>query len=145
MEQRWGTLKGYLRIEGDNDLHWLFDEQDSDEDNIRAQVKRIYMIADANGKVLEGSNLYQAIGFDSPARIKRVLASSLPDERWETVAGVPYLIRASYILNESRTQKYYVAIGISLANNHNTVTKFTWLCLAVIPLVIVGLEWRPAG
>ena len=141
-------MKAYLRIEADNDLYWTFDEQDSDEDNIRAQVKRIYMIADANGKVLEGSNLYQAIGFDSPARIKRVLASSQPDERQVTVAGVPYLIRASYVLNESRTQKYYVAIGISLANNHNTVTKFTWLCLAVIPLVIVigmATGWVIAG
>ena len=148
LEQRWGTLKGYLRIDGDNDLHWMFDEQDSDEDNIRAQVKRIYMIADADGKVLEGSNLYQAIGFDSPARIRRALSSSQPDERWVTVAGVPYLIRASYVLNESRTKKFYVAIGISLVNSHKTLTNFTWLCMAVIPLVIVigtATGWVIAG
>ena len=44
------------------------------------------MIADSDGKVIAGSNLYQAIGFDSPAQgIKRVLASSLPGtKRYQT-------------------------------------------------------------
>lgn len=148
LEQRWGTLKGYLRIDGDNDLHWMFDDQDSDENNIRAQVQRIYMIANSSGKVLEGSNLYQAIGFDTPAQIQRVLASNQPDERQVNAAGGPYLIRASYVMNESRTRKFYVAIGISLANNNKTLTNFTWLCLAVIPLVIVigtATGWVIAG
>ena len=66
------------------------------------------------------------------------------------VAGVPYLIRASYIVNQSRNRKYYVAIGTSLAANRTDLllTDFTWLCLGLIPLVVVigmGTGWVVAG
>lgn len=148
LEQRWGVLKAYLRIEGDGVPVWFFDETDTDENNFRARVKYVYMIADANGRVLEGSNVYQALGFDNAPYIRRVLASSQPDWRPKSVAGVRYLIRASYILNETRTAKYYVAIGISLANNDKTLKNFTWLCIAVIPLIVVigmATGWVIAG
>jgi len=106
------------------------------------------MIADASGKVLEGSNIYQRLGFDNAAYIRQVLASNQPDWRKKSGEGGPYLIRASYILNETRTAKYYVAIGRSLADNNKTLTNFTWLCIAVIPLIVVigmATGWVVAG
>jgi heavy metal sensor kinase len=108
------------------------------------------MIADSNGKLIEGSTAYERLGFDSPAYIRQVLAASQPEPDWrqKSAGGVPYLIRASYILNETRTQKFYVAIGISLAANRTLLNNFTWLCLALIPLVmVIGMAtgWVIAG
>jgi heavy metal sensor kinase len=122
--------------------------KDTDENNFRARVQSVYMIADASGKLIAGSTTYERLGFDSPAYIRQVLASSQTDWRQKSAGGVPYLIRASYILNETRTEKYYVAIGSSLAASRNLLTTFTWLCIALIPLVVVigmATGWVVAG
>ncbi len=148
LEQRWGALKGYLRIEGDNKLAWLFDDQDPDENNIRASVQKVYMIADDQGEVKEFSTIYQKLGFDHADYIAKVLKSSQPDWREANSAGVPYLIRASYIFNETRTRRFYVAIGISLAPNRALLATFTWLSIALTPLVVlIGMAtgWVVAG
>jgi heavy metal sensor kinase len=151
LNQSWGVVKGYLRIEGDQDsLNWLFDTSDPDENSIGARVKSVYMIADSTGRPLEGSTTYKALGFDSPATVRRVLSSSVQpvwQEKRDT-RGVRYLIRSSYTLNESRTRRFYVSIGASLANNDTLLADFTWLCVALIPLlVVIGVAtgWVVAG
>jgi heavy metal sensor kinase len=106
------------------------------------------MIADARGKVIDGSKIYERLGFDSPDYIRRIVSSGQTDWREKTADGALYLIRSSYILNETRTEKYYVAIGISLAANRALLTTFTWLCLALIPaVVVIGMAtgWVVAG
>jgi heavy metal sensor kinase len=152
LEQRWAAVVANLRFEGEDDkITWYFDERNPDENNVRGQVQKTYMIADENGKVLEGSNLYESLGFDNAAYIRTVLNSSQPLRQRKSASGVPgspYLIRSSYILDQSRNHKFYVAIGISLANNQKTLTDFTWVCFAVIPIIVVigmGAGWVIAG
>ena len=151
LDQSWAVVKGNLRIEGDTDPHlnWFFDTSDPDDNNIRARVQSVYLITDASGKPMDWSRTYQALGFDNAAYVKKTLSSTQPlwqDKR--DASGVHYRIRSSYILNESRTRKFYVAIGTSLAANDSVVNSFTWLTIGLVPVLIlagIAAGWVIAG
>ncbi len=144
-------MKGTLRIEGkpDNPI-WYFDVNDPDENSIGARIQSVYLITDAAGTPVKWSSIYENLGFDKPAYVRQTL-NSPKQPLWQEKrdhAGVRYLIRASYIVNETRTHKFYVAIGGSLAANESLLTSFTWLCVALIPLVVVigmATGWAIAG
>ena len=55
LDQDWAALRGYLRIEKGTPK-WFFDPDDSDENYIVSRLKRVYLITDARGTVLEGSS-----------------------------------------------------------------------------------------
>jgi heavy metal sensor kinase len=62
--------------------------------------------------------------------------------------GEHYLIRASYDRDEDIDSYYYIAIGRSLKSNREILGRFTWLTVAVIPLLAFGgsvLGWIYAG
>ena len=153
LEQNWAILRGYLRLnhEGDNVYkpNWFFDLDDPEEASASARVKKAYFIADPNGKPVEASKAWETLGNDSPADIKRVLKSN--QAQWRQVkdsAGVPYLIRASYVMSEDNKVKYYVAIGQSQAESEDLVNRFNLLCLALIPFGMLtgfGTGWIFAG
>ncbi|HXJ41342.1 MAG TPA: histidine kinase dimerization/phospho-acceptor domain-containing protein, partial [Bryobacteraceae bacterium] len=154
LNQTWAVLKGYLRIEndpGETNYHpkWFFDLDDADEASASARVKAVYFIGDPNGKPVELSKAWEGLGNDTPAQIKRVLASN--QAQWREVRdaeGVPYLLRASYIVSEDNRQRYYVAIGASLAESERLVNRFTLLCVGLIPFVMLtgfGTGWVFAG
>jgi len=145
------AVKGFLRIEGDdNHLIWHLDRDDPEDKQILARVESVYLITDAAGAPLVWSGSYKDLGFDQPAYVKQVLSTRVQPvwQEKRDASGVRYLIRASYVLNETRTGKFYVAIGKSLAANDKLLTQFTWLCLALMPLVVVigiGTGWVVAG
>ena len=148
LNQSWGVVIRTLRIEGPEDhVNWFFDANDPDENNLRARVQQVYLIADAGGAAKEWSSTYQALGFDKPDYIKTVLDSNQP--LWQQrrdAAGVRYLIRAYHVINDARNHKFYVAIGTPL--NDTLLTQFTWLCVALIPLVVLlgaATGWVVAG
>jgi heavy metal sensor kinase len=176
LNANWAALKGgYLRIEPDADLHknaanWYYDADDPDESTTVGDIKKIYMIADRNGNLVQNaktkeqeySSTYDEIGVDSPKliqqRINEALASPRPtvkpfwDER-RTAKGQPYLIRAGIIYDEGHLVPgthipYYVAIGYDLGPNKNIIRGLTWRWIAVIPgAIIVGslLGWIMMG
>ena len=154
LEQQWAVLKGYLRIEGDpgqTNYHanWYFDTSDPEENIISARVRGVYAIAAASGQTLEHSATYQTLGFDRPAEIARVLASAQPV--WSTrtsAAGVPYQIRAGWLYDEERQRKFFVAIGTSLEDKEQLLSRFTWLVVGIVPLMILAgyaIGWVLAG
>ncbi len=154
LEQNWTILKGYMRIEHEGDGAykpiWFFDQEDQEEASASARVKKTYFIADPTGKAVEMSKAWEeGLVRDSPAAIKKVLASN--QAQWRQVtdsAGVPYLIRASYVASEDNRVRYYVAIGQSQAESARLVNRFTLLCLALIPFGMVmgfGTGWIFAG
>lgn len=150
LNQTFVAVKGFLRIPGDADLVWILDRSDPDDNKILARIQGIEMISDSNGVVLEGSNTYKSLGFDSADYVRQVLSNPIQPVWHEKrdPSGVKYLIRSSYVVNESRTRKIYVAIGISLAPNNKLLTSFNWLVLALIPLaVVIGMAtgWAVAG
>ncbi len=150
LNQTWGVVIRTLRFEGIEDhIIWFFDKDDPDENALGARVESVYMIADAAGTPKKWSSSYEGLGFDSPAYIKEVLGSTkaLWQEKRDK-AGVRYTIRAHYVFNDSKNHKYYVAIGTSQSSNEALLTKFTWLCIALVPLVVLlgtATGWVVAG
>ena len=62
LEQEWAAAHGYLRIEDDQVPIWYYDRKDPDESYIVERLKRVYMLADAHGNVMQISEAYQLPG-----------------------------------------------------------------------------------
>ena len=150
LNQSWAVVLSNLRIENDPgqaNYHakWFFDLASPDEAGISARIKSIYMVADQNGNPLldEGapsySATYHSLGpTDTPAQIGAVLSSNQPV--WLTRKdphGVPYLIREGYVTSEDHSRKFFVAIGKSFDESDKLLRGFTWLCVGLIPLVML--------
>jgi heavy metal sensor kinase len=157
LDQNWAVVKAYLRIVNDRGLanyhpNWNYDHDDPDESNTVAGAMGVYVIADDKGHVLDDgiSATYEALGEDKPDFVRSVLRSQQPvwlekhDDK-----GVSYLIRASYIYDEETgKKKFYVAIGVPLADSLKLQARFTWMIAGLIPLVIVagcGMGWIFTG
>ncbi len=154
LDQNWAVVKAYLRIESDKgqgNYHpvWYYDHNDPEENSIGARVQSVILIADSAGKVMDVSSTYEAMGVDKPADIREVVRSQ--QAVWRTKndpKGVPYLIRASYIYDEDSKQRFYVAIGSSLADSRKLLDRFTYLGVGLVPLVILTgcfMGWVFAG
>ncbi len=147
LDQEWAAMKGYLRIE-EKPL-WYFDPLDLDEAFIVGRIRLIYLIADANGKVLEGSDAYESLGIDTPEEIRATLRSQQPVWRVRTSSrNVPFLIRSGLVFDEKHRKPYFVGIGRSLAENQRVMQQFTWLYVSLTPaLILLGclLGWIIAG
>jgi signal transduction histidine kinase len=137
LEQEWAAAKGYLRIEKGSP-HWYFDHFDPDESFMVERIRRVYMLADAQGNALEISETYKSIGPDSPANIAAVMRS--PQPGWKVLKddkGVPFLIHSGAVYDEDHDKEYFLAIGRSLADPRHILEQFTWTYISVIPLVIL--------
>jgi heavy metal sensor kinase len=155
LEQNWAVVKAYLRIvndPGQTNYHqvWHVDEDDPDEKSAVAGVQKVFLIADAAGKVMAGSSNYEELGLNNPDEIRSVLQTNGAVYNNKTDSdGVPYLIRASYVNDEDNTgKKFYVAIGTSLAGSRGILNQFTLrgvlLLLLIIPTGCI-MGWIFAG
>lgn len=158
LDQEWGAMKGYLRIEKDGPF-WYYDSQDPDEAYIVERLRRVYLLADADGKPIQRSTIYQNIGIDSPSdireRVRLALNSYAPGAAGKTFwmerrtpQGTPYLIRAGIVFDEHHQAPYYVAIGSTLSDNYKIMGEFNWVFWGLIPAALIlgsGLGWFMAG
>ena len=171
VNQQWAAMKGYLRIYKNAQAFWYYDADDDDESRIVLNIKRVYFIADRNGKVIhEGeagddaiSTEYEAIGVDPAADIRasvrQALATNPPKTFYNTridKQGRHFLIRSGIVFDElhqnaataSMSAPYYVAIGIPLTQYETISRQFTLIYASVIPAALVLgllLGWFMAG
>src|SRR5262249_23685310 len=91
LEEEWKAMKGYARIElnreaGKYFVSWYYDSEDPDETTIVLDLKKIYVITDADGNIIpnattqepEVSTTYEDIGVDRAAiraQVRETLAS----------------------------------------------------------------------
>jgi heavy metal sensor kinase len=147
LKEEFGAVKGYLRTE-DTGPTWFFDPNDPDESFAVNQLRRVYLLTDPEGHPLQWSEIYKSIGFNSPAEIKAILQSGKQaiSVRKDS-QGTPYLIRSGLMIDE-RHNRYFLAIGRSIAANQKALRDFTWNYFFLVPIVIVfsgGLGWFMAG
>jgi len=143
LDQEWAAMKGYLRIERvPTRVHappvwrpdWEFDANDPDEDFIVERLKRVYVLTDANGKMMEVSTIYQSIGIDSPEEVQAAIRSSQPVWKLRrSVRGTPYLIRAGVVYDEKHHNPFYVAIGRPMDESDKILKRYTWMYVGLIP------------
>ena len=148
LEEEWGAAKGYVRIEN-FEPRWIADPTDPEEEYIVSRLQHVYFISDAAGHALGYSDIYESIGLDSLAEIRRVLTLPQPEVhvRWSK-DGVPYLIKAGVIRDYERGRPNFLAIGRSLDDAYHTVHLFTrnyFLFLPGVILVSALLGWLIAG
>jgi heavy metal sensor kinase len=148
LESDWALFKGYYRPEKGT-WTWLVDEGDQDEVALRARLQHVLFIANAQGQPIKSSDIYETLGEDPKSQIRNVISSK--QTLWEEKVDSHkehYLIRAGVDEDENSPTYYYVAIGRSLEANRKLLSDFTWLCLAVVPVVALSgflLGWIQVG
>jgi heavy metal sensor kinase len=158
LDQEWAAMKGYLRIEKVPTrghappvwrADWEFDPNDPDEDFIVERMKRVYVLTDANGKMIEISTIYQSIGIDSPEEVRAAIRSSQPVWKLRRSArGTPYLIRAGVVHDEKHHTPFYVAIGRPMDESDKILQRYTWMYVGLIPFSLLCgclLGWLLTG
>ena len=147
LEEVWGEAKGYLRIENYRPT-WFADQTDPEDAHIVERLRYVILLTDANGNILLDSPVYESIGIDSLDEIRRIMALKEPEIHVRLdAAGTPYIIKAG-VMPDDHGNKYFFAIGRSLADSVKTVRVFTrdyfLSLLAIIPLTGL-LGWLMAG
>jgi heavy metal sensor kinase len=131
----WEAAKLYLRIDN-AEPEWIEDRSDPEEAFIVERLRHVYLLTDANGNVLQSSETYSSIGIDSPAEVRRVL--NMPGGethiRWDK-SGTPYMIKVGTMIDEHK-EKYFLAIGRSLADSYRTVDASTRAYLFSTPFML---------
>lgn len=147
LNEEWGAVKGYLIIHR-GEAWWQYDDEDPEEAYIVERMRRVYLVADAEGKVLDHSAIYKDLGLNKPEEIKAVLASNQP--LWQirsTSSGEPYLIRGGLFVDDDNS-RHFVAIGHTLNERDRTIRDFHRNYLTVLPLLTLAgalLGWFIAG
>jgi heavy metal sensor kinase len=162
LDQEWAAIKGYLRIEqAPHHPHaapntppqwqyiWEFDKNDPDEDFIVERLRRVYLLADAKGHIMQHSSIYDSIGIDSPKDIAAALKSPQPVWRLRhSVHGAPYLIRAGAFYEEKHHVPFYLAIGRPMEESYKILQQYTWVYVGLIPFSLLCgcvLGWLLTG
>jgi heavy metal sensor kinase len=168
LEEEWRALKGgYMRIDlnrevGKYFVSWYYDQDDPDETTIVLDLKKIYVVTDAQGNIVanattkepEVSTAYEEIGVDRAtiqAQVKEAVASKKPTAFFRerrNANGERFLIRSGVAYAEGHGPPFYVAIGAPLGQNQRVLREFTLIYLAIIPgALVLGsfLGWIMAG
>jgi heavy metal sensor kinase len=146
LQNEFNDLKAYLRIEYNQQKgfyqQWQIDNDDPDEAAIKARIERVFLLADSNGKIIEESPTYEAVGTETPAEIQAFLKSN--DQASEQFKykldsrQVPYLFRRGIILAEDRNHtRLYASLGLPLENNRTFLRQFTLRVIIAVPLIIL--------
>lgn len=152
VESDWGATVGYVRFDHERP-EWVYDSTDPDEAYTVERLRHVYLLTDSSGNVLQSSTIYDSIGVDKPQTremIQRVLKEPRGEKEYSIQKdedGTPYMIRAGWTQDEHK-DKYFLAIGRSLAIPYRTVDSFTrtYLLLAPGMLVLACLfGWWLAG
>ncbi len=147
LNEEWGAVKGYLVIHKREPI-WRYDPEDQEETFIVERLKRVFLLADNKGTVIDYSIIYEDFGINPPQEIRDALAVRQPF--WQTRVsseGEPFLIRGGAFIDD-KDQTYFVAIGRSLASNQRTIIEFTRDYFILLPLLILSgllLGWFVAG
>jgi len=158
LDQEWAAIKGYFHIErypakGRGPFTWKptweFDKNDPDENFVVERLRRVYLLTDPNGAMMEVSTIYQSIGIDPPHEIQAAIKAGKPIWKVRRGAhGIPYLIRGGVMYDDKHHSPYYVAIGRSMEEGDRILQQYTWVYVGLIPFSILSgciLGWLLTG
>ncbi len=152
LEQEFAALKAYMHVEGGgpNGFHdsWNIDAEDPDEAAIGARLRRVFLLADSNGKIINESPTYEELGTETPAEIRAAFTSNDKFKEKVDHKRIPYLFRRGIIVAEDNHSKFFVSIGYSLEDNRKLLRKFTLLVWVAAPMIILAgclMAWLLLG
>lgn len=167
LEDKWAALKGYMRVDQDRATKryyacWYYDDKDPDEATIVLDIKKVYVITDAEGEIVtnclthdpEISTTFDDIGVDAElikTQVREVVASkkawAFYGERTDSY-GERYQTRAGVVYAEGHGPPFWVAIGVPVGQNDRILREFTLAYVAIIPAALLlgsVLGWIMAG
>jgi heavy metal sensor kinase len=148
LDQEWAAMKGFLRIVNGKP-QWFYDQEDLDETYIVSRIRRVYLITNAYGSVLQSSDTYASFGEDTPDEVRAALASKEPTWKIKhTPDGAQYMIRSGVVLDDKNHDPFFVAIGRPLKPNEDVIRSFTQNYVSLMPVMIFSgclLGWLIAG
>jgi heavy metal sensor kinase len=143
---QWDAAREYFSIDHAQPV-W---SKEPEDEEVVEQLQTMFLIADANGNALDyNPDSYDSIAF-SGADIRRIVDSGKQEfsER-SNKQGQPFLIEAGRIYDNSQVkQRYFLAIGRSLAVTQRTVSDFTRSYFLFLPLLValsMLFGWAVAG
>ncbi|HTQ57427.1 MAG TPA: ATP-binding protein [Bryobacteraceae bacterium] len=152
LDQEWVAIKGYLHIErlppksrlaehqpcGPYDTRWEYDKNDPDEDFAVERLRRVYVLADAKGCVMEYSTIYQSIGIEKPSEIESAIKSGQPVWKLRhSPHGIPYLTRAGVVYDDKHHSPFYVAVGRPMDESEKILKRYTLMYEVLVPFSLL--------
>lgn len=146
LDGEWSALKGFLRSR-DGELVWAYDPEHPEESFTVERLRRVFLLTDAGGEVVEMSVGYAAIGRESPETVRRLLQTG----RAETVQrrgakGETYMVRMGPYGGAGK--QYFAAIGLPTSEMERVHSRMmaVYLVSAPVMLLAIGvLGWFAAG
>ena len=149
VEEEWSAVRTYLRIENGTTV-WYYDKKDLQESFYVERLRRMILVADSDGRLMEASNGYRSFGIEATPDIRKHVG--------ETAVG----IRNCNIKADSKNDrallcwgvvqqgdlKFYLSLGRRLSDNEVIPDRFTWDYFSAVPvlLLLTGLlGWFIAG
>ncbi len=163
LDQEWAAMKGYLHVvrvpaHGHGAEHepcgpykpaWEYDKNDPDEDFAVERLRRVYVLADAKGCVMQFSTIYESLGIERPREIEAAVKSGQPVwKRKVSPHGIPYLVRAGVVFEDNPHTPFYVAVGRPMDEGEKILKRYTWMYAGLIPFSLLCgclLGWYLTG
>jgi len=146
LEEDWGAVRGYLQIDRNQPI-WFYDRDDSEESFFVRRLRRIFLLSDARGNVLEVSELYAQTPIESAARLREMVRLKGPVWRERKGPnGETFLIRSGVLVEDRK--EYLLSIGRSLSDSDRIISRATRTYYVVTPWLIIAfsaLGWIIAG
>lgn len=146
LDEEWRAMKAYLHFQR-GELMWTYDPEDAEEAYAVDRLRRVILLTDENGNVLELSSGYSALGGETLAQIRSVVRTREPVTvvRHDT-RGDTYLVRMGVMRDQSRA--FFVAIGLAVEDTQRIpdhLLRGYLISVPVMLLVIVVAGWYMAG
>ncbi len=147
LEEEWAAVKGFLHVTPQGTVQWRYDPNDKEEAAIVERLRYVYVIANQRGEVLESSELYRDLGFESPAAIAESLRSRQPVFVVRpNLRGEPFMIRRGALREQNLL--FFVALGRSFGPSQRVIDQFSFNYFATLPFVVLttaAFGWFFAG
>lgn len=147
LDEEWYAVKGYLIIHR-GEPEWRYDPEDQEEELIVKRMQQVFFLADAKGKKITASDIFQDLGLVPESEAVAALESKQPywlEKRSST--GELFRIRGGVFVDDDN-KTYFVAIGRSEAAGEAILAEFTRDYQRLLPLFILSgclLGWLVAG
>jgi heavy metal sensor kinase len=146
IEEEWRAVRGFVRIER-GQATWTFDPREVEDASYVERLRRLLLIADREGTVLEVSNGYRAFGVETPAEIAQILTNRMPQWKLKRDGrGTTLLLR--YGIIRAANQPYVLVVGRTLTDNETLPARFVSDYFSVLPVLLgltLVLGWFIAG
>ncbi|MBI4890425.1 MAG: HAMP domain-containing protein [Acidobacteria bacterium] len=137
LAEQWSALHGYLRIQ-DGELVWLYKPGATQEEYDVGRLRRVLMLAEPDGDVLEISYGYKVLGRESKEQIAQVMKSKEPvDVRRADHEGRAHLVRMGVLRDEGK--EYFVALGLPIEETMQVPDRLMRVYFLMMPLMLLAI------